>query len=413
MASLPCLFLTLSPYCPSICHLRSPPFCSVELVSRSIPAQATPCTSKNLNFTAVCAGIDQGNAKVGHATTQCGDDETIGRDPCSYLDAARLEAGRGCSQHPVCGRERRKRVFFLDVYPLCYRGRKPQPSRIVRWMRMLFSQVADKDPIIAVMDGERGNEYRRSFFAAYKATRNNFVPLSQSKDRQTWKGDDADLREALPCIESFLNYCNVPVIKIEDAEADDVVASFARQAIQKGMHVAIASPDKDFRQMLCEDVEIVVPQMELGYWSFYTIKHYIGQYGCDPSIELGLRCMLGDQIDNIPGLSEFVPGFGRKTALKLMKKHGTLENLLNAATIRTIGKPHIQNAVMEHALILRRNLKLLALRRDLPVVYRDEWCFERDSSKDSQALLKLKERLQYLRLQRAEKAGIETVDLVS
>lgn len=79
------------------------------------------------------------------------------------------------------------------------------------------------------------------------------------------------------------------VISLEDAEADDVVASLTEQAVQKGMRVTIASPDKDFKQLLCENVQIVAPLADLKRWSFFTDRLYIDQHGCDPKIELSLR----------------------------------------------------------------------------------------------------------------------------
>ena len=61
------------------------------------------------------------------------------------------------------------------------------------------------------MDGENGNEFRRNLLPAYKANRNNFVPLSSSGKRQTWMGDDADLREAFPFIKDCMRECDIPV----------------------------------------------------------------------------------------------------------------------------------------------------------------------------------------------------------
>jgi 5'-3' exonuclease len=78
----------------------------------------------------------------------------------------------------------------------------------------------------------------------------------------------------------------VQVVKIEGHEADDVVATLAGQVLQNGHKVVIASPDKDFKQLISEDVQIVLPIAELNRWSFYTLKHYISQYNCDPCSDL-------------------------------------------------------------------------------------------------------------------------------
>lgn len=78
-----------------------------------------------------------------------------------------------------------------------------------------------------------------------------------------------------------------------------------------------------------------------------------------------------------------VPGFGRKTALKLIRKHGSLESLLNAAAVRTVGRQYAQYALTNYADYLRTNYKVLSLRRDVDVHLDEEWLSERDTSNDS------------------------------
>jgi 5'-3' exonuclease len=78
------------------------------------------------------------------------------------------------------------------------------------------------------------------------------------------------------------------VIKIEGHEADDVIATLVEQVLHTGYQVVIASPDKDFKQLLSEDVQIVMPLDDLERWSFYTLKHYMAQYNCDPCCDLSL-----------------------------------------------------------------------------------------------------------------------------
>lgn len=77
-------------------------------------------------------------------------------------------------------------------------------------------------------------------------------------------------------------------MKIEGHEADDVVATLVDEVLRGGYRVVIASPDKDFKQLISEDVQIVMPMHKSDNWSFYTIKHYKAQYHCDPSSDLSL-----------------------------------------------------------------------------------------------------------------------------
>ena len=77
-------------------------------------------------------------------------------------------------------------------------------------------------------------------------------------------------------------------MQVDGYEADDVVATLTEQVLQKGYRVVIASPDKDFKQLISEDVQLVMPIPEIGRWSFYTLRHYVAQYKCDPTVDLSL-----------------------------------------------------------------------------------------------------------------------------
>ncbi|PWZ10211.1 hypothetical protein Zm00014a_027465 [Zea mays] len=138
-----------------------------------------------------------------------------------------------------------------------------------------------------------------------------------------------------------------------------------------------------------------MPIPEIGRWSFYTLRHYVAQYKCDPTVDLNFSeyissvlihgfcnhwdsvileqlmdcylcctgCFMGDEADGVPGIQHSVPGFGRKTALKLLQKYGSLKNLLNTAAIRTVGKGYAQDALTKQADYLRRNYEVLSLKR--------------------------------------------------
>ncbi|XP_020213687.1 uncharacterized protein LOC109797927 isoform X2 [Cajanus cajan] len=275
------------------------------------------------------------------------------------LFSGSFDQTRGAQPLPEKKKKKNKRVFFLDVNPLCYEGSKPSLHSLGRWLSLFLSQVSHTDPVIAVIDGERGSEHRRKLLPSYKAHRIKFTRHVSSLQRFS----SGHVGRSLQVISDVLEKCNVPVVKVDGHEADDVVATLAGQVLNKGFRVVIASPDKDFKQLISEDVQIVMPLPELQRWSFYTLRHYRDQYNCDPQSDLSLRCIVGDEADGVPGIQHLVPSFGRKTALKLIKKHGSLETLLNAAAIRTVGKPYAQDALKNHADYLRRNYEVLALKR--------------------------------------------------
>ncbi|CAL5333554.1 unnamed protein product [Camellia sinensis] len=279
-------------------------------------------------------------------------------------------------------KKKKRRVFFLDVNPLCYNGSTPSLHSFAHWISLFFSRVSLTDPVIAVIDGERGNEYRRQLLPSYKAHRKKFSRQNSVSQRfskvPVWRSHRVVI--------DVLKKLNVPVVKIEDHEADDVVATLVDEVLQRGYQVVVASPDKDFKQLISEDVQIVMPMLELDRWSFYTLKHYVAQYNCDPSSDLSLRCIMGDEVDGVPGIQHVVPGFGRKTALKLLKKHGSLENLLNAAAVRTVGRQYAQDALTKYADYLRRNYEVLSLKRDVNVRLQEEWLSDRETCNDSVTL---------------------------
>ncbi|KAL3503953.1 hypothetical protein ACH5RR_033794 [Cinchona calisaya] len=279
-------------------------------------------------------------------------------------------------------KKKKKRVFFLDVNPLCYKGSTPNLHSFAHWISLFFSQVSLSDPVIAVLDGERGNEYRRQLLPSYKANRRKFSRQFSALERFP----RSTVGRSHKLVLDVLHNCNVPVVKIVTHEADDVVATLVEQVVSRGYQAVIASPDKDFKQLISQDVQIVVPMPDLNRWSFYNLNHYIAQYMCDPQSDLSLRCFLGDEVDGVPGIQHYVPGFGRKTALKLLKKHGSLENLLNAAAVRTVGRQYAQDALTKYADHLRRNYKVLSLKRDIDVHIEEQWLSERDSCNDSVVL---------------------------
>ncbi|KAF3780915.1 5'-3' exonuclease [Nymphaea thermarum] len=324
------------------------------------------------------------------------------------------EEGRRRGHSSEVALSRAARVFLLDVNPLCYDGSQPSHYSFAYWTSLFLSRVVGQDPVVAVsiypscfncslflwrvtlpwmsiLHAISGIVVTTALGVEMSKTLSLglvFATLSPNLDRGGLLSED----DAKKWVQLSSFYIRPPAsppalaIKVEDAEADDVIATLVEKIQQRGLHAVIASPDKDFKQLISEGVQMVMPMPELGRWSFYTLKHYLLQYNCDPTSDLSLRCILGDDVDGVPGLQHVSPGFGRKTAVKLIKKHGTLENLLRAAAIRTVGKPYAQTALTEHADYLRRNFRVLSLRRDVDIHFDEKWLSKRDTYNDLPAL---------------------------
>ncbi|KAJ3677999.1 hypothetical protein LUZ60_001802 [Juncus effusus] len=305
---------------------------------------------------------------------------------CSSSSVGNLSRIIGCESTPNSSSSSsvkgKQTVNFLDVNPLCFNGSKPSLSAFSYWIRLYLSKISHQSPVIAVLDGEEGNEYRRTLLPSYK-----------SKNICRNGPSNGFLTRSEPQILELLHKLHIPVVKVKGYEADDTVATLTDQALENGYRVLIGSPDKDFKQLICDEVQMAMPIQELKRWCFYSLKHYIEQYGCDPTSDLSLRCFMGDEVDGVPGIQTLVPAIGRKTAVKLLKKHGSLDNLLNTAKIRTVGKDYIQNALIQHGEYLRRNYEVLSLRRDADVRLEEKWLRKRDCENDFLVLTEFVEKL--------------------
>ncbi|KAL6525215.1 hypothetical protein OROMI_030808 [Orobanche minor] len=155
---------------------------------------------------------------------------------------------------------RKNRVFFLDVSPLCYRAGTPSLHSFAHWISLFFSNISLNDPVIAEflmgieLISTAGNYYHRTKQIEGKCFR----------DIGALKGFQGALSEHHMNL-SWMFFGNVmcQVLKIELHEADDVIATLVHQVLLKRYRAVIASPDKDFKQLLSEDVQIVTQQMVL------------------------------------------------------------------------------------------------------------------------------------------------------
>ena len=161
----------------------------------------------------------------------------------------------------------------------------------------------------------------------------------------------------LPYIKKIIDALNLPSVVQEGYEADDLICTLVRRAREEGFAVEIISGDKDLLPLVADGVDMWDPMKEVRY-DPATIRE---KYGMEPGELVEVRALAGDASDNIPG----VPGIGEKTALKLIARYHSLENLL--AHIEEIKEKALKARLAEHAEQARLSRQLTELEAQVPL----------------------------------------------
>jgi len=208
-------------------------------------------------------------------------------------------------------------------------------------MLMKLLRDTDADHIAVIFDSAR-KTFRNDIYPQYKAQR---PPPPEELIPQFQLCRDA--------VEAF----NVPAVDLPGYEADDLIATYARQAREAGAEVTVVSSDKDLMQLV-EDKVVLYDAMrnrELGIEAVHE------KFGVGPDKVVEVQALAGDSVDNVPG----VPGIGVKTAALLINEYGDLENLLAHAD--EIKQPKRRDALIENAELARISRQLVLLKNDVPV----------------------------------------------
>ena len=260
-----------------------------------------------------------------------------------------------------------KKLFLLDAYALIFRGyyafiKNPRinskgmnTSAIVGFMNSLLEVIRKEQPhLLAVCFDKGGSQQRTAIYPEYKANRDE-TPEA--------------IRLAIPYIHQILEAMRIPIIEKEGYEADDIIGTLSKQAEKQGYTVYMVTPDKDYSQLVSPHIFMYKPARggnEVEIWGVEEVKeNFQVEY---PEQVIDLLGMMGDAVDNIPGL----PGVGEKTAQKLLKEFGSLENLL-ANTDKLKGKLRENIEANKEKGLLSKTLARILL--DVPVTF-DEKDFE-------------------------------------
>jgi len=280
-----------------------------------------------------------------------------------------------------------KRLFLVDAYALIFRGyyafiKNPRinskgidTSAILGFTNSLLDVIKRERPDhLAVCFDKGGSADRVEMFEAYKANR-DATPEA--------------IKVAVPYIEQILRAMHIPIMVKEGFEADDVIGTLSKQAEKEGYKTYMVTPDKDFAQLVSENIFMYRPVFGGGYetWGIEEVK---AKFEVDDPLQvIDFLGMMGDSSDNIPGL----PGVGEKTAKKFLAQYGSMENLL-ANTHELKGKMKENIEANKELGILSKKLATIML--DVPVEF-DAKDFEM-SEPDIEGVKNIFQELEFRRL---------------
>jgi len=259
-----------------------------------------------------------------------------------------------------------KRLFLIDAFAMIFRGyyaliKNPRltskglnTSAIFGFTNSLIELIKREKPShLAVVFDVGGKTFRHEEFQAYKANR------AETPE---------PIQVAIPYIHRILEAMHIPILGVEGFEADDVIGTLSYRAEKEGYNVFMVTPDKDFAQLVTKNIKIYKPAARGADVEILGIEEVKEKYEIDdPKQIIDFLAMMGDSVDNIPGLE----GVGEKTAKKLLKTYGSIENLLaNTSDLKGKQKEKIEASADKGIL----SKKLATIFTDVPIVFHQNEC---------------------------------------
>src|SRR5215471_13880887 len=216
-------------------------------------------------------------------------------------------------------------------------------NAVYGFCRMLVADLLDKpevDHVAMILDASEAT-FRKEIYDKYKANR---------------PPPPDDLIPQFPLIREAAKAFNVTVCELKGYEADDLIATYARIAVEAGGTCTIVSSDKDLMQLIRPGVEMMDPikKVKLGP------EAVMEKFGVTPDKVIDVQALAGDSTDNVPG----APGIGVKTAAQLINEYGNLETLLSRTA--EIKQPKRRESLEQNAELIRISKQLVTLKDDVP-----------------------------------------------
>ncbi len=251
-----------------------------------------------------------------------------------------------------------EKLFLLDAYALIYRSyyafiKNPRinskglnTSAIVGFVNTLQEVLTKEQPTyLGVAFDPHGPTFRSEAYPEYKAQR---------------EATPEDIRKAVPIIKDLLKAWNIPILQVDGYEADDVIGTLATKAGEQGVTTYMLTPDKDYGQLVKENVFIFRPRHGGGYETMGP-EEVKQKYGIpSTSAVIDLLALMGDSADNFPGC----PGVGEKTAVKLLNEFGSIDQLLSRTSEL---KGVLKTKVEEHVDDIKMSKFLATIKTDVPI----------------------------------------------
>ena len=251
-----------------------------------------------------------------------------------------------------------EKLFLLDAYALIYRAyyaliRNPRinskglnTSAILGFVNTLEEVLKKENPThIGVAFDPSGPTFRHEAFEAYKAQREE---------------TPEDIRRSVPIIKEIIRAYRIPILEVSGFEADDVIGTLANQASQMGITTYMMTPDKDYGQLVKENVYMYRPKHSGGF-EVMGIDEVKAKFDIENTQQvIDMLGLMGDSSDNIPGC----PGVGEKTAQKLITEFGSIENLLEHTDQL---KGALKKKVEENKEMILFSKFLATIKTDVPI----------------------------------------------
>jgi DNA polymerase-1 len=240
---------------------------------------------------------------------------------------------------------------------------------------MLIKLIEEEKPdYIAIAFDKKAPTFRHKEYQDYKATR---------------QAMPEELAEQVDLLKEIIEGFNIKILELEGYEADDIIGTISKLAEEKEMEVLVVTGDRDALQLVSDKVKVKISKKGITQMEEFDEKAVLERYEITPHQFIDLKGLMGDKSDNIPG----IPNIGEKTAIKLLKDFGTIENLLqNLSQLKGKIKENIENN-KELAIMSK---KLVTIKRDIPI----EIDFEEYRVKDfnEEKLLELFNKLEFFSL---------------